>query len=293
MVDRIAPGLRPHLPILVGLLAGLAVLAAMLMGHPTGRVGIAQGGFTTCPDPGKLAWAVWTGPDDTPIEEAVATCSPRAVAAALAWDDALQTWLFWVPHQEASNTLTTVNNSEPLFLIGGPAEAAPSPTPTLTPLPITLRPRPTTTPAWTPTPTPTPGPTRSPGPTIPPRGPGVSITGLSCDTDPEVVEIYIGVGFLGGGVELVSDPESTQRLKLDEKLGFVPPHQRNRIYSGSNAPPDNPAAGEYRWTTDFIFRDGDPTDYARLLGVGPGFEPTVYCKSLPPEPPVPVEPLAR
>jgi hypothetical protein len=134
-------------------------------------------------------------------------------------------------------------------------------------------------PPSTPTPSPTPppsAPTPSPTSTAVP-GNAVRIVALDCNGDPEVVTL-VNEGTTSqslAGWWLVSDAE-TQRFDLGTKVGSLAVGATVRVYSGNSAPQENPAAGQYRWTGSFVFRNHDPTDFARLV-TGTTVLQTVNC----------------
>jgi len=90
--------------------------------------------------------------------------------------------------------------------------------------------------------------------------PDVQIVGLDCNSDPEVVVIQN----LGAetqdltGWQLLSEPPASQVFDLFT-VGVLPPGESLRIESGTNA------GGLHKWATQFVFRDGDPSDYARIV----------------------------
>jgi len=93
----------------------------------------AQGTFTVCPPAGGWAMSVWTGPDDTPVDQAIATCTEAPVVSAFWFDHQSQSWLQYIDGApEEINTLKALNNLQPVFLRGGQAwggQAAAAPTP--------------------------------------------------------------------------------------------------------------------------------------------------------------------
>ena len=134
----------------MGLLAVLAALAFLIPAAlKDAGPGLAQqAGFTVCPDAGKWALSVWTGAAGTPMSQAAATCSPKAIDTAFAWDYGPQGWLYWIAGADAVSTLKDADNQQAMFLHGG--EVGPPPTPS---------PTPTATPTAVPTPAPTATPT--------------------------------------------------------------------------------------------------------------------------------------
>jgi len=80
--------------------------------------------------------SVWTGPDDTPVDQAIATCTEAPVVSAFWFDHQSQSWLQYISGApEEVNTLKALNNLQPVFLRGGQAAPAPTPTPTPSPTP--------------------------------------------------------------------------------------------------------------------------------------------------------------
>jgi hypothetical protein len=88
----------------------------------------------------------------------------------------------------------------------------------------------------------------------------VSIANLDCAGDPEVVEITNrGTDDQDlSGWQLVSDPAASETFDLTP-IGSLPAGGSLFVESGPNA------TAAATWSTDFIFREGDPTDFARLL----------------------------
>lgn len=88
----------------------------------------------------------------------------------------------------------------------------------------------------------------------------VHIVSVDCNGDPEevVVENAGDIAQDLGGWELWSDPVDEQVFDL-ASLGSLQPGATVFIRSG-------PAAtGVFTWSEEFIFRDDDPTDFARLV----------------------------
>ena len=121
----------------------------------------------------------------------------------------------------------------------------------------------------------------------------VQITTLLCNSDPELVAISnLGDAAQGlAGWELQSDPPDSQVFDLSGKSVF--PGVPIFITSGPSA------SGIFIWTTDEVFRDDDPTDYARLVddtgsvvhqvncGVDPGSTPESTPEPTPTAAPTP------
>ena len=87
----------------------------------------------------------------------------------------------------------------------------------------------------------------------------VVITELGCGGDPEVVVIS-NEGAQDVDVtrwKVQSDPTSKESFTLF-LLGTMPPGESVVIQSGPSA------TGPFIWSREFVFRDGDPTDFAQL-----------------------------
>jgi uncharacterized protein YkwD len=83
------------------------------------------GRMVGCPTAGKWSVAVWSGGDDTPTAEALATCAPASVVAAYWLDPEWQAWLrYFAGHPELSS-LPTLDNFQGILALG----AQPTPTP--------------------------------------------------------------------------------------------------------------------------------------------------------------------
>jgi hypothetical protein len=88
----------------------------------------------------------------------------------------------------------------------------------------------------------------------------ISITELDCDANPErVVLSNDGDAPLDlTGWRLESDPPDKEAFSLSE-VGTLGPGRSVTIESGTGA------GGAFVWSTAFIFRDDDPSDYARVV----------------------------
>jgi beta-lactamase superfamily II metal-dependent hydrolase len=92
----------------------------------------------------------------------------------------------------------------------------------------------------------------------------VSIIALSCDSSPE----YVRIKNFGGSSQslsnffIQSDPSQSYHLALD--VASISAGQILEFQSGAGSA-DNPGAGIYSLTGSFIYRNGDTSDYARLL----------------------------
>lgn len=138
--------------VLVVLVALAALVPGLFFGRADPLPTLAQpAGLSVCPAPGQWAMAVWLGADNTPTEQAAATCTETAIQVVWWLNPDTQEWEGYsldpaVP-AFARGSLTVVSYLQPLMLRGW--EAAEQISATATPTP---------TPSPTPTPTPTPTP---------------------------------------------------------------------------------------------------------------------------------------
>jgi uncharacterized protein YkwD len=72
-----------------------------------------------CPTAGKWSLAVWTGEDDTPTGQALATCGEGTVVAAYYIDPYTQVWSRWFAGWPAISTLTTLDSGQGVVALGG------------------------------------------------------------------------------------------------------------------------------------------------------------------------------
>lgn len=101
---------------------------------------------------------------------------------------------------------------------------------------------------------------------------GAQIKSLDCASTPEVVAIT-NTGAetqVMNGWKLVSDPVDQQSFDLGS-IGALSPGETVFIESGPGA------AGAFVWSKEEVFRDGDPTDYARLVSADGVFFDEVHC----------------
>ncbi len=111
------------------------------------------------------------------------------------------------------------------------------------------------------------------------QGPDVQIAQLSCSGDPElvVIENFGDAAQTLPGWELQSDPPDSQVFDLTV-VGGLAPGASVSIQSG-------PAAGGvFNWGLEFIYRDDDPTDYARIVDDTGAVIHQVNCAEAPPSP---------
>jgi dipeptidyl aminopeptidase/acylaminoacyl peptidase len=78
-----------------------------------------------CPQPGKWAISVWSGDDDTDIEQAFATCGEGSVAVAYSIDPQTQVWSRWFADRPELSNLETLDDMQGVIALG-----AITPTPT-------------------------------------------------------------------------------------------------------------------------------------------------------------------
>ncbi len=88
----------------------------------------------------------------------------------------------------------------------------------------------------------------------------VQIAQLSCSGDPElvVIENFGDTAQTLANWELQSDPPDSETFDL-VVLGGLAPGASVSIQSGPSA------SGVFKWGLEFIYRDDDPTDYARIV----------------------------
>jgi len=78
----------------------------------------APGRMVGCPAAGKWSLAVWSGGDDTPTAEAMATCSVVPVQAAYWLDPETQGWLRYIAGHPELNSLATLDNLQAILALG-------------------------------------------------------------------------------------------------------------------------------------------------------------------------------
>jgi hypothetical protein len=91
------------------------------------------------------------------------------------------------------------------------------------------------------------------------QGVNVSITQLDCDTNPEVI-VVMNAGTEAipmTGWNLQSDPTTTESLALGS-LGSLPGGASVLVEAGPGA------TSAVKWSSEFVFRDNDPSDFAQL-----------------------------
>ena len=100
----------------------------------------------------------------------------------------------------------------------------------------------------------------------------IQIVGLDCSGDPEVVVIEnVGEEAVDlTGWQLLSAPPESQMFDLFT-IGKLGPGERIFIQSGTAA------GGLHKWATEFVFRDGDPSDYARIVDDSGAIVQEVNC----------------
>jgi hypothetical protein len=131
------------------------------------------------------------------------------------------------------------------------------------------------------------------------QAPNVQILALDCASNPEVVTIrnMAHIPQDVRGWTLQSDGGDSFDLG-SQVVSLAPVHEGGQIsvYSSSQAPATNPAQWQYRWTTSEVFRDGDGTDFVRIVDGTGGIIGQQNClqESAPREPtPTPSQPQAQ
>lgn len=107
----------------------------------------------------------------------------------------------------------------------------------------------------------------------------ISITELDCDANPErVVLSNNGDASLDlTGWRLESDPPDKEAFSLS-RIGTLGPGQSVTIESGTGA------SGSFVWSMAFVFRDDDPSDYARVVDSSEEAVQEVTCATGAPTP---------
>ncbi len=111
------------------------------------------------------------------------------------------------------------------------------------------------------------------------QGSDVQIAQLSCSGDPElvVIENFGDTAQTLTSWELQSDPPDSQAFDLTV-LGGLAPGASISIQSGPSA------GGVFKWGLEFIYRDDDPTDYARIVDDTGAIVHQVNCADATPTP---------
>ena len=78
----------------------------------------ALGQMVGCPASGRWSLAVWSGGDDKPTGEALATCAAVPVAAAYWLDPETQDWLRYFAGRPDLNSLPTLDNLQAVLALG-------------------------------------------------------------------------------------------------------------------------------------------------------------------------------
>jgi len=85
----------------------------------------AAAGMLGCPQAGKWAMSVWSGASGTPTDQAVASCTGVAIAAAYWLDPHTQTWSQYFAGRPEISNLTSLSQMQGIITLGGePAHAA-------------------------------------------------------------------------------------------------------------------------------------------------------------------------
>lgn len=117
----------------------------------------------------------------------------------------------------------------------------------------------------------------------------ISITVLSCDSSPEYVRMrnFGSTSQSLTNFRIQSDPASQDYL-LTDYVSSIGAGQTLEFQSGTGSA-DNPGAGIYKVTGSNIYRNSDPTDYARLVRSNSTTQ-TVNCGSVVTTPTAPPSP---
>ena len=112
------------------------------------------------------------------------------------------------------------------------------------------------------------------------QGPDVQIAELTCSGDPElvVIENFGDATQTLIGWELQSDPPDSQTFDLRDLGTRLAPGASISIQSGPSA------GGVFKFGLEFIYRDDDPTDYARIVNDTGAIVHQVNCAEAPPSP---------
>jgi len=107
------------------------------------------------------------------------------------------------------------------------------------------------------------------------QGANVRISELQCNTDPEVV-IIVNEGDQDVDVSswhLQSDPTREESFPLF-LVRTLSPGESLLFQSGPSA------TGTFRWSREFVFRDGDPTDFVQLVNGAGEVVAKVNCEPI-------------
>lgn len=119
----------------------------------------------------------------------------------------------------------------------------------------------------------------------------VQVLALDCTGNPEVVTIRNTAHFAQTLTGWTLQSDAGESFDLGLQVGSLDPiHEGGQIsvYSNSQAPATNPALFQYRWTTSEVFRDGDGTDFVRIVDGAGGIVYQENCLQQPaPQEPTP------
>jgi len=118
------------------------------------------------------------------------------------------------------------------------------------------------------------------------QGPDVQIAQLSCSGDRErvVIENFGDTAQTLTGWELQSDPPDSQTFNLRDLGDELAPGVALSNQSGPSA------GGVFKWGLEFIFRDDDPTGYARIVDDTGAIVHQANCVGVAPSPTPSTEP---
>ena len=85
-----------------------------------------RGQLHNCPLPNRWSIAVWSGLEDVPTGEALATCGATAVSSAYSFDPDSQGWWRYFPDRLDLSNLGALDNRQGIIALGSGSAAAPS-----------------------------------------------------------------------------------------------------------------------------------------------------------------------
>ena len=92
---------------------------------PSPTATLPPGRMVGCPTPGKWSLAVWSGGDDVPTAEALATCTPVSVEAAYWLEPETQAWRRYFAGHPEFNSLPALDNLQGILALGAQPTPAP------------------------------------------------------------------------------------------------------------------------------------------------------------------------
>jgi len=80
-----------------------------------------DGAMFDCPWLGEWTMAVWHGPDNTDVGQAVETCGEGRIAAAYRIDPETQAWEHWFADWPEASNLLRLDNGQAVLVLGNPS----------------------------------------------------------------------------------------------------------------------------------------------------------------------------